>query len=89
MAADEPLVAVFMPALVEVLAHEEANKGEPLTEEEVLAIRDQAVSITLKYSQAQAMESKRGYPDIDPDNVWKEWQAVRSEMMPGHEEAGE
>ena len=89
MGADELLVSVFIPPLVAVLHHEETAKGEPLTEDEVIAIRDKAVCITMKYSQAQAMESKRGYPDLDPDNVWEEWQAVRSELMPGHEPADE
>lgn len=89
MGADEPLVSVFVPPLVAVLQHEETAKGEPLTEEEVIAIRDNAVCITMKYTQAQAVESKRGYPDLDPDNVWAEWQAVRSELMPGHEKTDE
>ena len=89
MAADEPLVAVFIPALVAILHHEETTKGEPLTEDEVIAIRDRAVCITMKYSQAQAVESRRGYPDLDPENVWQEWQAVRSELMPGDEQADE
>jgi hypothetical protein len=82
MAADELLVQVFVPALVAVLQQAEADKGEPLTEEEVIEIRDNAVSITVRHSQAQAMASKRGYPDLDPENVWEEWQAVRSELMP-------
>ena len=89
MAAEEALVAVFVPALVTLLHQAESEKGEPLTEDEVIDIRDKAVCITMKYSQAQAVEAKRGYPDIDPDNVWAEWQAVRSELMPGHEQAGE
>ena len=89
MAADEPLVMVFIPPLVAVLHHSETEKGEPLTEEEVLAIRDSAVCITMRHSQAQALESKRGHPDIDPDNVWQEWQAIRSELMPGHEDTEE
>ena len=89
MAADELLVTVFIPALVAVLQHEEMNKGEPLTEDEVIAIRDRAVCITMRYSQAQAVESKRGYPDLDPENVWQEWLAIRSELMPGHERADE
>lgn len=89
MAADEPLVLVFVPALVAVLHHAETEKGEPLTEDEVIAIRDNAVCITVRHSQAQAMESKRGYPDLDPENVWQEWQAVRSELMPGDESTDE
>jgi hypothetical protein len=86
MAADELLVPVFVPALVAVLQQAEADKGEPLTEEEVIAIRDNAVCITVRHSQALAMESKRGYPDLDPENVWEEWQAVRSELMPDDDE---
>jgi hypothetical protein len=85
--AEEPLVLVFVPALVAVLQHAESEKGEPLSEAEVIAIRDNAASMTVRHSQAQAMESKRGYPDLDPENVWEEWQAVRSELMPG--QAGE
>ena len=83
--ADEPLVLVFVPALVAVLQHAETDKGEPLSEEEVIAIRDNAACMTVRHSQAQAIESKRGYPDLDPENVWEEWQAVRSEFMPGQE----
>jgi hypothetical protein len=81
--AEEPLVLVYVPALVAVLQHAETEKGEPLSEAEVLALRDNAVCITVRHSHAQAMESKRGYPDLDPDHVWEEWQAVRSELMPG------
>ena len=84
--ADEPLVVVFVPALVAVLHQAETEKGEPLSEEEVIAIRGSAVCITVRHSQAQAMESKRGYPDLDPENVWQEWQAVRSELMPDDEQ---
>jgi hypothetical protein len=89
MAADELLVQVFVPALVAVLQQAEADKGEPLSEEEVIEIRDNAVCITVRHSQAQAMESKRGYPDLDPENIWAEWQAVRSELMPDGDDGSE
>jgi hypothetical protein len=89
MGAEEPLVAVFVPPLVDVIRFAEDAKGEPLTEAEVAAIRDQAVCITMRQSHAQALESKRGYPDLDPENAWQEWQAIRSELMPGHEQADE
>lgn len=89
MGAEEPLVAVFVPPLVDVIRWAEEAKGEPLTEAEVAAIRDEAISITMRQSHAQALESKRGYPDLDPENVWPEWQAVRSELMPGHGQADE
>ena len=89
MAAEEPLVAVFIPPLVDVIRWAEEAKGEPLTEAEVINIRDDAICITMRQSHAQALESKRGYPDLDPENVWQEWLAIRSELMPGHERAEE
>ena len=89
MGAEEPLVVVFIPPLVDVIRWAEDAKGEPLTESEVVAIRDEAICITMRQSHAQALESKRGYPDLDPENAWQEWQAIRSELMPGHEQADE
>lgn len=89
MAAEEPLVHVFIPPLVDVIRWAEEAKGEPLTEAEVTTIRDEAICLTMRQSHAQALESKRGYPDLDPENVWQEWQAIRSELMPGHEQADE
>ena len=89
MAAEEPLVVVFIPPLIDVIRWAEDAKGEPLTEGEVAAIRDEAICITMRQSHAQALESKRGYPDLDPENAWQEWQAIRSELMPGHEQADE
>jgi hypothetical protein len=86
MGAEEPLVSVFVPPLVDVLRWAEEAKGSPLTEEDVIAVRDQAVCLTMRQSHAQALESKRGYPDLDPDNVWQEWRAIHSDLMPGHQE---
>ena len=43
--SDDPLVPVFIPALVVLLANKERSKGEPLTREEVLEIRDRGVDI--------------------------------------------
>jgi len=31
---------------------------------------------------AAAVEEKRGYKDIDADNVWEEWQKAREELIP-------
>ena len=80
MSDEEPLVFVFVPALVAVLRHAEIGKGAPLTEDEVNATRDAAICITVRRSQAEAMEASRGYPDIDPENAWIEWQAIRDQI---------
>ena len=75
---DEPLVIVFVPALVTVLKSAEDKKGAPLEEGEVLSIRDTATCMAIKYSDAVTMEARRGYPDIVAENVWEEWSKVRS-----------
>lgn len=84
--SDEPLVAFPMPALVAVLLHHEREKGEPLTQEEVESIRDNAVCMTMPKSVAAKMAEQRGYDDIDPENCWEEWQAVREELLADDDE---
>jgi|SRR5579871_719964 len=68
---------VFMPPLRAVLASLEAKAGKPLTEKQVLAMRDEAPCITMKQRDAQKLERSRGYADLDPELVWEQWQLVR------------
>lgn len=77
---DDPLIPVFIPALVVLLAHDEREKGSPLTRDEVIAIRDRGVCMMLKQSMAIEMGEKRGYHDINPEFAWEEWQVVRSTL---------
>ena len=44
---DDPLCLVFIPALVTILLNVERKTGRPLTEAEVIAIRDKAVCMTM------------------------------------------
>ena len=78
---DDPLVLVPIPALVAVLLHREQEKGSPLTEAEVLAIRDSAVCEALRYSAAAAIAEGRGYDDIAPEHAWEEWNAIRPSLQ--------
>jgi len=71
------LVVTPVPALVEVLLFKEREKGSPLTEAEVVEIRDKAVCIALPLSERIAMDEARGYADLDPENAWEQWQEVR------------
>jgi len=75
---DEPLCYVFVPALLATLIHGEREKGSPLTEEEVIVIRDKAPCIVLRTSIALELEEKRGYPDLEPSHVWQQWQEFRA-----------
>ena len=76
----EALIPVFMPTLVSVLLRHEREKGSPLTEPEVIAIRDNSVAVMLPRSAAIEIAQKRGYDDIDPEQCWAEWQRVRIQL---------
>ena len=76
---DETLVPVFMPPLAYMLRHHEREKGAPLTEQEVWAIRDKCLAMMVRQSVAEQMTEKRGYRDIDPQNCWHEWQQMREQ----------
>ena len=80
MADDEQLVPVFIPALVAILLNKERANGSPLTEDEVLAIRDSSVCMMMPVAKVGAMSESRGYDDLNPENVWAEWQAIRNEL---------
>jgi hypothetical protein len=34
----------------------------------------------MRLSHKRAMEEKRGYRDVSPENVWQEWLVFRTEM---------
>lgn len=76
----DPIRLVITPALVALLLNAEQAKGSPLTEAEVFAIRDSAQCIAMPASVAAEVDAKRGYPDIDPEAAWIEWQRVRTEL---------
>lgn len=74
------MVAVFMPALIFFLYKLEKEKGAPLSEDEVKRGLGMAPSIMMTRSDAQAFQEQRGFVDINPDNVWQEWQFVRTRI---------
>jgi hypothetical protein len=78
---NDPLCLVFTPPLVALLYQAELALGSPLTEAQVLAIRDKANCVALPYSVALDAEKKRGYPDIVAENCWPEWQAARKQLF--------
>ena len=73
----------FSPPLVVLLLSAERAAGRPLTEAEVLEIRDGATCMAVPRSVADAMETSRGYPDIDPEDCWAQWQQVRADLAEG------
>jgi hypothetical protein len=79
--AEEHLIIAPVPALVAVLLRLEKEKGSPLTEEEVIAARDNAACIAMPLSAYEAVTVARGYDDINPEFVWQEWQRVRATLV--------
>ena len=76
---DEDTVLDFVPPLITLLVAAERAKGSPLTEPEVIEIRDTAACMAVPASIARAMADSRGYDDLDPDRVWEQWQERRGE----------
>jgi len=76
--SDEPLIPIPIPSLVSVLIAGEKEKGRPLTEQEVISIRDNCGTMIMPFSMKFTLSESRGYVDIAPENVWEEWQEFRS-----------
>jgi uncharacterized protein YegJ (DUF2314 family) len=74
------LIPVFVPALGAILIAAEDKKGRPLTNEEVLSIRDNAACIMMTVDDAIKLADSRGYDDLDPENCWYDWQMLRREL---------
>ncbi|MCD1125150.1 hypothetical protein LPW36_03760 [Jinshanibacter sp. LJY008] len=70
---EDNLELIFMPALIVLLINAQKTKGEPLTQNEVEAIRDNAVCIALPSGSNAMMAEKRGYDDINPEFAWLEY----------------
>lgn len=77
----EELIPIPVPALVAVLLNKEKEKGSPLSESEVIDIRDSAACIMGSSNEVQELEKTRGYSDIDPEFAWEQWQEVRVELF--------
>lgn len=78
---NDDTVLFFTPSLVAILLRAEQEKGTPLSEDEVLQIRDQSVCIAIPSKVLPAMIEERGYEDIDPDHCWEQWQKARVALL--------
>jgi hypothetical protein len=80
----EPTVTVFLNPLAMLLAARERQKGSPLTETEVLDVRDAAACTEMPLSQAErfyaSLDAQMRIPRLDPERVWEQWQAVRDRV---------
>jgi hypothetical protein len=74
------MIPVFVPALVFLLHDAEKQKGSPLTEEEVFEIRDKGPCVMMQVEDAIKLDEQRGYNDLDPEDVWEQWQEARAQL---------
>lgn len=79
--SDGPVIIFPMPSLVSLLLRAEREKGSPLTQAEVLAIRDGCACVALPPDVVASVARKRGYQDIDLDRCWEQWQEVRKDLL--------
>ena len=77
-------IPVFLNPLVVLLAGVERQKGSPLTEAEVLEVRDNAQCAMMTPEQAEkfygSLDAQILIPRINPENCWEEWQAIRQDI---------
>ena len=83
MSDSEELIIFPIPSLVATLLNRERAKGSPLTEQEVIQIRDACPARALRPEDVRKIEERRGYKDIDPENCWEEWQETRKDLIDG------
>lgn len=75
------LIILPIPSLLATLLNRERAKGTPLTEEEVISIRDSCPCRVATQEQFERVRDGRGYDDIDPEDCWNDWQRVRLELL--------
>jgi hypothetical protein len=80
----EPMVKVYLNPLVSMLIAGEKQKGAPLTEAEVLEIRDTTVAVEMPASKAKifyaSLDAQVPVHRISPENIWQEWQEIRMHL---------
>ena len=81
--SNDDTILVIIPSLVAQLLHAERENGMPLTESEVLEIRDKSECVAMHPDDLPAMIEQRGYEDIDPARCCEQWQEARIELVSG------
>ena len=80
----EPIVKVYLNPLHMTLGAAERQKGTPLTEIEVLEVRDKTVAIEMPASTAKlfyaSLDAQVDVHRMDPENLWQEWQEIREHL---------
>ncbi len=73
-------VKMFNPPLVAMLIRAEELKEAPLKESEVIKIMNTAPYMMVTEDVAKLTAEQRGYEDVDINDVWNSWQAIKREL---------
>ena len=80
----ELTVPVFLNPLAVLLAEREKQKGAPLTEPEVVDVRDTAACTFMPLSQAEqfyaSLDAQMPIPRLHPERLWEQWQSLRQHL---------
>ncbi|MDW5326177.1 DUF4261 domain-containing protein [Plantactinospora sp. KLBMP9567] len=68
---------VFIPPLVALLTAAEEKVGRGLRREEVERLTGEGVCMMMTHADAKNLERSRGYADLEPELVWRQWQVLR------------
>ncbi len=80
MSDEDNLRPLFVPPLALVLAQAEKLKCEPLTEPEVMLIRDGCIAMMVPADHLPEMAKTRGFIDVVPENCWADWHRLRVQI---------
>ncbi|BCQ34590.1 hypothetical protein ERHA54_20650 [Erwinia rhapontici] len=71
------MATIYIPSLMGLLSDAERQKGASLTREEVEALRDTAMCVSIPDRIAFALDPSQNFSDINPENCWDEWSRFR------------
>ncbi len=71
---------LFEPSLLTILKNAQSTKGQSLTEQEVLSLRNHTPAMVAPTDVILNMNETRGYQDIDPKSPRADWQKRRTEL---------
>ena len=82
---DQTKVKVYLNPLHAMLHAAEKQKGAPLTEAEVLHVRDTTVAVEMTEEQAErfyaSLDAQVEVHRMNPDRIWEEWQEIRDQIV--------
>ncbi|MNV33815.1 hypothetical protein D3C71_1252000 [compost metagenome] len=77
-------VTAYLNPLHALLHAAEKSKGSPLTEAEVLQVRDTTIAVEMTEEQAamfyMSLDAQVEVYRMNPDRIWEEWQEIRAHV---------